>query len=149
MSVVIPADIIKAAQASAKAYRVPASVSLAQWALESGWGAHATGTFNYFGIKASAAEPGRICVTHEEVDGKVVAVLAKFRDFGSVEDAFDHHAELIADAPVYRTAMTMVGHVEAFVREVARHYATDTDYADKIMTIIRTNNLFRYDAHTI
>ena len=51
----IPANIIAAAQAAQTQYRVPASVSVAQWAFESGWGAHAPGN-NPFGIKTTAAK---------------------------------------------------------------------------------------------
>ena len=39
--------IIASAQASQRKWRVPASVTIAQWALESGWGAHQSGKFNY------------------------------------------------------------------------------------------------------
>jgi len=42
---------INAAKASQKAYGVPASVSLAQFVLESGYGKYDLGANNFFGIK--------------------------------------------------------------------------------------------------
>jgi flagellum-specific peptidoglycan hydrolase FlgJ len=42
---------IDAAQAAQKAYGLPASVSLAQFALESGYGKYDLGVNNFFGIK--------------------------------------------------------------------------------------------------
>ena len=47
----IPNAIIAAAQAAQHKWQVPASVSLAQWIIESGWGAHEpAGSNNPIGI---------------------------------------------------------------------------------------------------
>ena len=64
-------------------------VAAAQWALESGWGAHTSGDNNYFGIKAADNEPYSTCTTWEHYDGKDVTIQAKFRDFDSLQECID------------------------------------------------------------
>ena len=150
MSTQPPSDVIAAAQASARKWGIPASVSLAQWALESAWGKKVTGKFNYGGIKCrSADQPGTLCPTHEVVQGKLVAVWARFRDFSSVEDYFDCHATLIATAPVYKPVMAMAAQADAFAHALTGRYATDPHYGESLIAIMRGSNLYQYDvAHT-
>jgi flagellum-specific peptidoglycan hydrolase FlgJ len=51
-------DVIAAAQASQRNTGIPAAITLAQYALESGYGRHMpTGSNNPFGIKAKPGEP--------------------------------------------------------------------------------------------
>ena len=138
-------DIIAAAQAADKKWGVFASVSLAQWALESAWGARATGAYNYFGIKGSPSQPSTLCWTHEEEGGHLVACRQLFRDYGSVAQAFDAHARLIATGEPYRTAMLHKGDLASFVRLMAEHYATDPDYAEKLLELIGEEGFFKYD----
>jgi flagellum-specific peptidoglycan hydrolase FlgJ len=138
-----PADVIDAAQNAQAAYGVPASVAIAQWALESAWGAHCTGKYNFFGVKATATQPASLCWTHEVVGGKSVACQQRFADYVSLKAAFGAHAALLthrqyAKAWPFKT-------VEAFVSAIAPVYATDPDYGEKLMTIIRGNRLERYD----
>ncbi|HWY32037.1 MAG TPA: glucosaminidase domain-containing protein, partial [Candidatus Acidoferrum sp.] len=88
-----PESVIKAAVASYQKWSVPASVSLAQWALESSYGSlMPAGSNNPFGIKAKSGEPFVVTPTHEFINGKRVLVQAKFRKFVSIVDAFDQHA---------------------------------------------------------
>src|ERR1039458_8854383 len=67
--------VVAAAQAAQRKWRVPASVTLAQWIFESSWGTSelARTANNYFGIKAhQGAAPGTYCefITPEFVDGQ-------------------------------------------------------------------------------
>jgi len=52
-------------------YRTPAEITVAQWALESGWGASAPGN-NCFGIKAYHGCVAQTLPTLEYVDGEQV-----------------------------------------------------------------------------
>ena len=140
----IPAAVIAAAQASQARWRVPASVSIAQWALESGWGAHAPGN-NPFGIKAMPGLAVQSFATHEVVHGHLVPCTAQFAAFTDLAQAFDVHAKLIATARVYAGAMHVLPDVAAFVAAMAAHYATDPAYAAKIMAMIRGHGLAQYD----
>jgi flagellum-specific peptidoglycan hydrolase FlgJ len=141
---VFPADVIAAAQASAAKWRVPASVSLAQWAIESAWGAHAPGN-NPFGIKAMPGYPVQVFATHEVIHGHVMPCEQRFAAFADLAQAFDCHARLIASAPVYAGAMCALPQVPQFVTLMAAHYATAPNYAATIMAVIGQHDLTRYD----
>lgn len=156
----IPAAVIAAAQAGQTHWRVPASVSIAQWALESGWGAHESGKWNYGGITAKVKdavfpfkpgtplEPATLCWTHEEVHGGVVKCQRWFKDYPGPDSFFDSHAKLLATAPVYAPAMAALPDVARFVDLMAPHYASATDYAVNLHSIIRGHDLTQYDVVT-
>ena len=80
-----PPDVIAAAQASHAKWKIPASVTLAQWAWESGWGRHMpAGSNNPFGIKAVKGQPQVEASTREVVQGRSVTVSQPFRKFASL-----------------------------------------------------------------
>lgn len=143
--------IVLAARAAQKDWKVPASVSIAQYADESGWGVHDLGCFNYGGIKAPLDAHGNptvravLLATHEVVNGHVITIHAWFRKFTSPADFFDFHAKLLATAPVYAAAMKALPSVPNFVAAMAPHYATDPLYAHKLMAIINGSKLTNYD----
>jgi flagellum-specific peptidoglycan hydrolase FlgJ len=144
---VIAPEVIAAARAAMAKWRVPASVSLAQWALESGWGAHSPGN-NPFGIKAMAGYPTQRFATHEAVGGRLVPELLTFAAFDSMAQAFDVHARLIATAPVYRPAMAALPDRTRFIAAMAPHYATDPKYGAKIADVIAFAHLDSFDGVT-
>ena len=59
-----------------KSHKIPALLTLAQAALESGWGEHAPGN-NFFGIKAGTkwTGPTQTLMTSEEIRGKKIRIL--------------------------------------------------------------------------
>lgn len=149
-----PLEIISAAKSGMTKYRVPASVSMAQWAIESGWGTHSPG-YNPFGMKPRKGmnDPQQMLQTHEFVKGKDIIVMQPFRKFPSISAAFDAHAQLLASAPVYAPAMQCIPHdacptpeaVDRFIDKMAPRYATDPLYASKLKSMIKTHDLGRYD----
>jgi flagellum-specific peptidoglycan hydrolase FlgJ len=145
-------DVVAAAQAAARKWGVPASVTLAQWADESGWGQHMPpGSNNPFGMKAPLNKAGVPLTpfvdsaTTEVEHGVVVHIEAPFRKFVSLDEAFDAHAELLATAPVYAPAMRVKIDPVAFSRALVGRYATDPDYAKKLLAIMRGSDLYQYD----
>ena len=112
-------------------------VVAAQWALESGWGAHTSGDNNYFGIKAVEGEPYSTCTTWEHYDGKDVTIQAKFRDFDSLQECIDDLVTMwYKDYKGYKgvnRAQTVGECCQLLVQE---SYATDPHYASKLMSII-------------
>ena len=138
-------EITEAAQASRRKWCVPASVTLAQFGLESGWGKKVTGTFNFFGIKARTGDQFTLCPTHEVINGKSVSVNAPFKNFSSYEDAFDYHGQLLATHDAYRHAMSLADHPEAFANALTGVYATDPQYGAKLIEIMRGSGLEKYD----
>lgn len=137
-----PVEVIQAAKASEKKTGVPAVVSMAQWILESGWGAHSPGN-NPFGMKVRAGmnDPYTSLPTREVVNGKSVTMIQKFRKFDSLEDAFEAHALLISTAPVYKEAMAALPDVDRFISLMAKRYATAPDYATQIKGLIKSQAL--------
>jgi peptidoglycan hydrolase-like protein with peptidoglycan-binding domain len=142
----LPAAIVAAAQAAQRACGVPACISLAQWILESGRGAHMPpDSNNPFGIKATPNQPHVYARTREVVDGKSLFIEARFRKFGSVGEAFAAHARLLADFPPYRPAMAQAGNPDAFAEKLTGVYATDPQYGAALIAIMRGANLYSYD----
>jgi len=146
---VFPSEIITAAQASDTKWDIPASVCLAQWALESAWGrAMPPGSNNPFGIKAIGDQPRVACVTHEVVEGKTIEITAQFRAFASLEQAFDAHGELLATAKPYAKARTLRHDPDAFAAALTGVYASDPHYGEKLIGLMHTHGLHAYDAAT-
>jgi flagellum-specific peptidoglycan hydrolase FlgJ len=145
---VFPASVIAAAKAAQKAHKVPASVSLAQWAIESGWGKHMPpGSNNPFGMKVrkNKNDPFVEVKTREVIKGKTIYIMAKFRKFTSIEEAFLAKGLLLSTAPVYAKAFAKLPDVTAFVDAFAPIYATDPSYAKLIKSVITSNNLSQYN----
>jgi flagellum-specific peptidoglycan hydrolase FlgJ len=141
---IIKPEWIAAAQAAMAKWRVPASVTLAQFGIESAWGAKAPGN-NPFGIKALKGQPTQLIHTHEFIHGKMVPEDLEFAKFDSLAAAFDAHARLIATAPVYAPAMAALPDLYRFISLMAAHYATAPDYAHSIAAVIQGDALTRYD----
>lgn len=148
-----PPDVIAAAQTADANWHIPASVQLAQWALESGWGEHMPpGSNNPFGIKARIGEKCSTAATREVINGNVVSINAGFRVFDSIVDAFDYHAQLLATGEQYANARSFLPNLKMFCDALGgstpQHptYATDPDYGAKLMAIIEGSNLERYDS---
>jgi hypothetical protein len=142
----LPQDVVVAAQNSHKKWKIPASVTLAQWALESGWGQHMPpGSFNPFGMKAADGQPFVEVSTREVVNGQSVTVVARFRKFASFDEAFDQHGQLLATRPPYAHAMTLVGNPNAFADALTGVYATDPEYGTLLKSLMQSHNLYQYD----
>jgi len=120
-------------------------VALAQYGLESAWGTKVTGKYNFFGIKAVQGDSYKTCPTHEIIHGKSVLVLANFKNFKDYNDAFDYHGRLLATHEHYSTAMAHTDDPEEFAKALTGLYATDPDYGNKLVEIMRESNLERYD----
>lgn len=147
-----PADVIAAAQASHSKY-FPlgpyASVSLAQWAVESNWGRAMSGKNNPFGIKATGAQiaAGQATVrwTQEFFGGAYHKVEQYFADYPDMTGAFDAHAHLLATSPIYVEAQRATN-VHDYVVAMAKHYATAPTYAGIILGVIHSSLLTQYDS---
>jgi flagellum-specific peptidoglycan hydrolase FlgJ len=139
-------EIVEAAQAAQRKWKIPASVSLSQWALESGWGKHTPpGSNNPFGYKALPGQPSVTVQTREFVHGRYITINAPFRKFDSLADAFDEHARLLAQAAPYAKAREVLPSPINFVHALTGIYATDPAYGSELTTIIIGDKLTQYD----
>jgi flagellum-specific peptidoglycan hydrolase FlgJ len=138
--------VIDAAIASRLHWKVPASITLAQWVVESAWGAAMPpDSNNPFGIKAVADQPAVESPTREVIDGASVTITARFRKFDSLAQAFDLHGKLLASNAVYATAMKSVNDPDAFADALTGVYATDPHYGTTLKWVIHNYNFVKYD----
>lgn len=141
-----PPDIIQAARASQQRWQVPASITLAQWALESGFGKHLpAGSNNPFGIKAGKNAPYVEANTVEVINGQRVTVRAKFRKFDSIADAFDYHGRLLATNKAYSRAMSVRQDPDAFADALTGVYATAPNYGAVLKNMMKKYNLYQHN----
>lgn len=111
----------------------PAQLLIAQWALESEWGAKPAGNNNFFGIKKS--DRHKLCctvATREVVDGKSIVQNLQFADYDSLEDSCRDYAWLITCGAPYHAAWQQYLNdrdLHTLIAAVARVYATDPNYA--------------------
>ena len=116
---------------------VPAELTVAQWALESGWGRHQPGN-NCFGIKAYDGCFGvQLLDTVEFMAGKAVKLRQPFATFQTLEKCFEKHAQLFRAAryaPSF-SQYQQTRDLAVFIEQVARVYATDPHYARMIESI--------------
>ncbi|MDR5729328.1 MAG: glucosaminidase domain-containing protein [Terriglobia bacterium] len=135
-----------AAKTSAAQSKIPASFTIAEGALESGWGAHAPG-MNLFGIKAdpSWAGPFTTQTTHEVIDGNTITIQAKFRAYSDWLGSISDHARFLLTNPRYRPAFAFTTGPLFAQAIAAAGYATDPQYAAKIISIIQAHDLAAFD----
>ena len=122
-------------------------VTVAQFLLESDWGRRGIGEANnFFGIKARDGEPSVTVETTEYVDGKPVKVPQQFRKYNSMAESFADHARLICDRTsngrkIYATALGHPSDPIAFAQALTGVYATDPEYGNKLVAIMRDRGL--------
>lgn len=142
--------LLAPAQTTQSATGIPASFTIAQAAIESGWGSsqQCLQDCNYFGIKAIGRWTGATqnWETREVVNGHSVFVMAAFRKYPNLTAGLEDHASFLVHNPRYAAAFQRQDDAIAFTQAVAAAgYATDPDYAQKIISIINTHNLKQYD----
>jgi flagellum-specific peptidoglycan hydrolase FlgJ len=138
-----------AARSSAAMSKIPASFVVAEGALESGWGGSqlCTEAFNLFGVKADPSWTGSIFIlrTREYLDGHWTIEQAKWRKYkdwlGSIQD----HASFLLSNPRYQPAFAYTSGTTFAMAIAAAGYATDPQYGQKIISIIKAHNLSSLD----
>ena len=140
------AMLLPAAQALQRAHGIPTSLTLAQAALETGWGEHAPGN-NLFGIKADKAWKGNSVdvTTHEVIGGKRVKMVCQFRAYPTLSYSIADRADFFLKNKRYAGCFKQKGG-EAWAHAVAdAGYATDPNYAKSLIAIMRGRIMAQYD----
>ncbi len=141
--------IARAAALSQARFGVPASITIAQAILESGWGKStlASKYNNYFGIKGRGPA-GTVRLSTSEYYGGWTRIRDGFRVYKNVQGSIDDHAKLLAFTPkYYARAMRQKNRPDDFARALQGVYATDPGYAGKLISLMRTYNLYRYNQY--
>ena len=135
---------------------IPATVILAQAALETGWGKHILKVWmngqritsrNLFNIKAFGSWKGKKGTARvwEIVNGEKIWVDGEpFRVYDNFEDSFVDYGNLILNNKRYAKAVENRYDPEKYITEVHKAgYATDPSYATKVISIMNMN--FEYE----
>lgn len=142
------------AEQAARSLGVDANVLLAQAALETGWGqgmvknGRGDNSFNLFNIKADKSWQGKQArsMTLEYAGGMAKREMAGFRAYDSYKDSFDDYVNFIKTNPRYSEALKKAGSAGHYLHELQQAgYATDPRYAEKVMTIYRSQTAAQAD----
>lgn len=156
------------AQEGHRRHGIPASVTIAQAALESAWGTSRLARLasNLFGIKAGSSWRGRVvsAPTREYLAGEWVTIggswdiypnadaaraagepaSSLFRVYASPLDGLADHARVLYNGR-YAVALALRDEPDAFARALQGVYATDPAYGDKLVGTMKARNLYAWD----
>ena len=131
-----------------KTYRILPSLTIAQSILESGWGKSelAMKANNLFGIKSNGwnGEIYTVKTVEHEPDGTPYIITADFRKYDNVDDSINDHSIFLLKER-YRPVLKCTNYIDACVAIRECGYATDINYTQKLINIIETYNLNKYD----
>lgn len=139
------------AQAMQNQYHIKASITMAQAILESNWGTSklASQYHNLFGIKGTG-ENSRLMTTKEYTKGKWIVIKDRFKVYPSWSASIKDHTQLMLNGTQYKKENYQRVIDAKNYREAAQalqdaNYATDPDYASKLINVIKTYHLDKYD----
>jgi flagellar protein FlgJ len=131
---------------------VSAPLMMGQAALESGWGQReirlpdGSNSYNLFGIKAGSGWNGKVATvtTTEYHNGVASKQVEKFRAYGSYAEAFSDYARMLSNNPRY-APVVQTGQSAPASAVALQHagYATDPNYADKLVKVMNKIHTLR------
>lgn len=125
-------------------YGIPASVTLAQLAHESGWNMNAQSPF---GIKTDGKGQKGVdyFVAHDDTPHD------KFKKYDGIEAAFEDHSRLLVKGKPYVSLRTLgPTDYQSWTKGVKKcGYATDDEYTKKLNDYIAIYNLSKYDQQAL
>jgi len=128
-------------------YKIPASITLAQGILESraGLSELARASNNHFGIKCHADWSGDRVYRQDDAPNEC------FRKYNSVEDSYEDHSKFLLQYPRYAVLFTYdIRDYTSWAKGLqACGYATNKGYANSLIQLIETYDLYRYDTKTV
>jgi flagellar protein FlgJ len=118
-------------------------VLLAQAALETNWGKnilsnHSASSYSLFNIKADDSWKQKVVPMDslEERNGVLVKEKSNFRSYGSYMDSFLDYVDFLKNNKRYSESLNKASNPKEFVQSLQNAgYATDHNYADKIIKI--------------
>lgn len=133
-------------------YGILPSIILGQAILESNWGESSLASKynNLFGIKASEGEKSVTLSTQEFVNEEWITIDGDFRVYNSWEESMNDHTLLFANGvswnpDLYQSVLTASTYQEAAQALQDSGYATDPNYASKVISVIEENQLDQFD----
>ena len=129
-------------------YHVLPSITVAQAILESGWGRSslATNAHNLFGIKGSYNGHSVVMRTREVYNGRSVYINDNFRAYANNSESVVDHGRFLNVNSRYRNLLGDTNPASVANKLRQDGYATDPNYANALMNLVRTYNLTQLDA---
>ena len=146
-------QLYPAAQQAAKQLGIDPKALLAQAAIETGWGQYmihntsGQNSHNLFGIKADLRWQGdRAMVnTIEFEEGVAATKKAPFRVYDSFADSMQDYVGFVKQNPRYEEAVKQSQSPQDYFSELQKAgYATDPDYANKVLSVFESKQLKQY-----
>ncbi len=132
-------------------YNIPASVNMAQAILESSWG---EGTLaksnNHFGIKCHSDWTGEtFSLKDDDYDSAGILMESCFRAYETPEESWRDHS-IFLQKPRYQSLYDFGTNYRSWAYGLkSAGYATDSLYAQKLISIIDRYELYRLDGLTV
>lgn len=124
-------------------YRIPASITLAQGLLESGAGSSKLSSQgnNHFGIKCHGWSGGSIYADDDDRN-------ECFRAYDNAYESFEDHSKFLVSGSRYSSLFKLdTKDYKGWARGLKQAgYATNPQYADRLIDIIQVYKLYRYDS---
>lgn len=150
MAVQFTTEMINGAIATEQQTGVPASITLGQLVLESGYkspsnlSSLAKNYNNYFGVTAGSSWQGDTIVMSNSKGQDTQT----YRVYSSVTEGFLDHAKVL-QADRYQKQFQNANSFEDYAYGLQKGgYATDPNYATKLINVIKNNDLTQYDGKT-
>jgi hypothetical protein len=151
------AAAVPGAQQGWRDYGVPASVTIAQAVLESGWGRSSLSTVdkNFFGIKCQNGRYGTLatgCHVYNTTEcgstaASCFATSAAFRTYATMANSIRDHGNFLKVNSRYKPAFVYTKDANKFIWTVWKAgYATDPNYFTKVTGLMAAYNLYQYDS---
>lgn len=128
------------------------SITIAQACLESDYGKSSLSQKynNLFGVKGNNPNTSAVLTTKEYVKGKWIIVKARFQIYDSYEASIRAHARLFQKGTTwnkqqYKHVLNAKDYRKQAHALVQDGYATDPNYADKLIKLIEQYHLDRFD----
>ena len=146
-------QLYPAAQQAAEELGIDPKALLAQAAIETGWGQHmihntsGQNSHNLFGIKADRRWQGdRAMVNTVEFEqGIATTKRAPFRMYDSFAESMQDYVGFVKQNPRYENAVKHSQSPENYFSELQKAgYATDPNYADKVMAVFEGEQFKQY-----
>lgn len=137
-----------AAKTAASVLGTDPKILLAQAALETNWGkkilphGKESSSFNLFNIKAdnSWSQKTTMATTFEQQDGVIAKVKASFRSYNSYAESFKDYVNFLKQNNRYSEALSKVANPQQYIQALQKAgFATDGNYADKVLKIFSSN----------
>lgn len=125
-----------------------ASIMVAQALVETGFGTStlsAAPYYNLFGVKEYSGGPSVTMSTQEYLNGQWITMNEPFAVYSSYAESFQAHASLLASSYYAGAWKSHTNSYQDAAVYLTGRYATDPSYASKLISLIQSYNLTRFD----